>query len=312
MARAVVEEADFHARESLALRRDPFDRRDALLCARARRTHEPRHFVEPFPLRRRCGRVLQAGDVRQQPRHQVRQFAQRRDRHQLRELDQRFLQGRELQPRGEQHQFVAGALTLHLQRLYPCGGFARGGRGLPDTRATGDAGTDRSDFHGQPVEPALRGGGGGRTGIECGVEIAAQLSDRCRNVRAKRLDEHSRGVDEAGEQAQLEDPVIRQTQQPRAQGQQVAGKVSTVDGGNVARSQGLERLRVVPVIKVPLVPVEGLHRSQRIGEALDQSSGRDIAEVVGGQVGKERNAHVGRRRSMRNLANGNFLVIVGR
>ena len=66
MPRAIVEKAEIHPCEILALRCDPFDRRHALLRARAADAELLHHFVDELPLGVvRCGGA-QAAELRGQ------------------------------------------------------------------------------------------------------------------------------------------------------------------------------------------------------------------------------------------------------
>ena len=76
--------------------------------------------------------------------------------------------------------------------------------------------------------------------------------------------------------------------------------------------QGLQGLRVVPVVKVSPVAFEFFHGAHRIRRALSEFSGRDVAKVVGRKIGQQRHADVGRRSTVRDRANTVFLIVVGR
>ena len=60
------------------------------------------------------------------------------------------------------------------------------------------------------------------------------------------------------------------------------------------------------------MPFQARHRAQRAGRALDEASGRQVAEVIRGQIREQRQSHVGRRRAMRNHGHGMLLHIVRR
>ena len=92
----------------------------------------------------------------------------------------------------------------------------------------------------------------------------------------------------------------------------MAREVAAVHRRNVDRVQRLQRLGVVPVIKVAAIPFQARHRAQRAGRALDEASGRQVAEVIRGQIREQRQSHVGRRRAMRNHGHGMLLHIVRR
>ena len=76
-------------------------------------------------------------------------------------------------------------------------------------------------------------------------------------------------------------------------------------------SRGLQRLRVIPVVKVAPVPLQACHRAQGFVRALDELPDGNVAEVAGRQIREQGKPHVGRRRPVRNRRNRLFLVIVG-
>ena len=77
-------------------------------------------------------------------------------------------------------------------------------------------------------------------------------------------------------------------------------------------ARGEPRLRVVPVVEVPPIPLQRFHAAQRICRAYDELSGRQITEVVSRQIGKQRQSHVGRRSTVRDGDRRMFLHVVGR
>src|SRR5438105_1887876 len=60
------------------------------------------------------------------------------------------------------------------------------------------------------------------------------------------------------------------------------------------------------------VPLEPIHRLQRIRRARDELARGEVAEVVRREIREERHADVGGRGSMRNGGERTFLVIVWR
>ena len=114
------------------------------------------------------------------------------------------------------------------------------------------------------------------------------------------------------EQPRRQYAVVGQRQQARTQGEQVAGEVAAVHRRDVARKQRPQRLRVVPVVEMALVTFERRHGGEGVGRALDQPSGREIAEIVGGQVRQQRQSHIGRRGAVRNGGSAIFLEVVRR
>ena len=81
-----------------------------------------------------------------------------------------------------------------------------------------------------------------------------------------------------------QDLLVGKGEQPRPQGQQVPGRLPLSTARDVERRQRSQRLRVVPVVEMASVPFQGCHRLERLRGTLDQPSGRQVAEVVGGQV----------------------------
>jgi hypothetical protein len=63
---------------------------------------------------------------------------------------------------------------------------------------------------------------------------------------------------------------------------------------------------------MPPVPLEAIQRAQGIAGAQDQLSGREVAEVVGGQVRQQGEADVGRRGAVRDRIGAVVLHVVGR
>ena len=92
----------------------------------------------------------------------------------------------------------------------------------------------------------------------------------------------------------------------------MAGKVAAVHRRDIERRQRRARLRVVPVVEMALVPLELRHRVERIGRTQDELARRNVAEVVGGEIREQREAHVRRRRAMRDDRDRMLLIVVGR
>ena len=63
---------------------------------------------------------------------------------------------------------------------------------------------------------------------------------------------------------------------------------------------------------MPVVSLQRIKRAQGIGRTLEELSGRDVAEVVRGQIRQQRHADVGRRRTMRDRRPAIQLVVVRR
>ena len=108
------------------------------------------------------------------------------------------------------------------------------------------------------------------------------------------FDEHVQGVGQPLEHARTRNRVIGQREQPCAQCEQMAGEVAAIHRRNVQRGQRHQRFGVVPVVKMSLVLRQLRHRRQRIGAALDQRCAGNVAEVVGGEIGEQCEADIGR------------------
>jgi hypothetical protein len=104
----------------------------------------------------------------------------------------------------------------------------------------------------------------------------------------------------------------RDLQQADAESDEVPRKVPRVHGRDIAGAQWFERERVVPVVEVPVEPLEPHHRRQGAGHSVDEPAGGDIAEVVGGQVCDELEPHVRGRGAVGDLALGVLLEVVRR
>ena len=93
--------------------------------------------------------------------------------------------------------------------------------------------------------------------------------------------------------------------------EQVGEEISAVDGRDVSRLEGSERLGVVPVVEMPPKTVEAARRGDQRLEALGGLRGADPPEIVGGGRREERQADVGRGRPVRDDGSGILLKIVG-
>ncbi|MDT4803918.1 hypothetical protein FQZ97_366840 [compost metagenome] len=127
----------------------------------------------------------------------------------------------------------------------------------------------------------------------------------------QRVAQHLEAVGQPGEQLRVDRRGVRQRQQAGAQGEQQPGQVAAVHRRHVVRRQGLQGLRVVPVVEVPAMALQPGHAGQRAVEAFQQAPGAQVAEVVGGQVREQRHAHVGRRGAVGDDGGGLLLQVVG-
>ena len=99
---------------------------------------------------------------------------------------------------------------------------------------------------------------------------------------------------------------------PAAQREQVPGQISAVHRRHVVRPQRLQRVRVVPVVKMPAETHELVHRFDRARGPLYQDFDGNILEIVSRQIGQKRQADVSRRSSTGDSPGRIFLKIVGR
>ena len=164
----------------------------------------------------------------------------------------------------------------------------------------------------QPVkaEPRCRERGWpGRVGR---LQMLLELSELGRSGFPCSILENPKCVAEPVKQSRPQDLLIGKCEQTRPQCQQMARKVSAVHRRDVGRQQRFQRLRVVPVVEVASVPFQRFHRVERVRRALDELSGRNVAEVVRGQICEQRKSHIGRRRAMRDHGNGMLLIVIRR
>ncbi len=106
--------------------------------------------------------------------------------------------------------------------------------------------------------------------------------------------------------------MIRQFEQSRPQCQQMPREVPAVNGRNVQRRQWFQGVCVVPVEKVTAVSFQSFHCAERVGRAIDESSGGNGPEVVRAQVRQQRKPHVGRRCAVGCHCDGVFLMVIRR
>ena len=93
---------------------------------------------------------------------------------------------------------------------------------------------------------------------------------------------------------------------------QMPGEIATVDGGDVSRLQRLARARVVPVVEVPAVTLEIGHGRQGCLEPIHRVERADPAEIARGHGREQVDAHVGRRRPVRDDGPRVVLEVIGR
>ena len=105
---------------------------------------------------------------------------------------------------------------------------------------------------------------------------------------------------------------VVQFHQAGLQGQQMAGQVAAVHRRDIHGLQRLERLRVVPVVEMPLEALQFPHAVQGGAAALDQLAHGEIAEIVGRQVGQQGQADIRRRGAVRHHQVRMLLHVIGR
>ena len=66
------------------------------------------------------------------------------------------------------------------------------------------------------------------------------------------------------------------------------------------------------LIEVAMVAFHGPHGAQRIRRTLYELPSGDVAEIIGGQIRKQRQPHVGRRRTMADQRDRVLLIVIGR
>ena len=107
--------------------------------------------------------------------------------------------------------------------------------------------------------------------------------------------------------------VVGKRDEARPQGQQMTREVPAVHRRDIERRQRLQRsaCRTSCRNAPRAVPCAAIVR-KRIRRALEQLSGRDVAEVVGRQIRQQRKSHVRRRGAMRDGGDRMFLAVVRR
>ena len=183
-----------------------------------------------------------------------------------------------------------------LQGLRPLPGFGRGaGQRLGDpgrlVRRAVQQNKRRAQAGGRRLQLRVQAGQGG--------------------VFREQLPEDLHRVAQPAKNLRREDFFGRLFPQAGTEGEQVAREVAAVHAGNIERGKGPERAGLIPVQEVPAIPLEALHGGEGILRALDQAAGRKIAEIPGGQIGQERQAHVRGRGPRGDRRDGDFLKIVG-
>ena len=209
-------------------------------------------------------------------------------------------------PRSEKRQVIEGVPALPGKCARPPGRSLSGAafeasRRPPSARCR------------QPVKAEPRCRERGRPGIVGRLQMLLKLSELGQSGFPQQHPPGRLSVSRSpSKTSRPQDLLIREREQTRPQCQQMAREVPAVHRRDIGRQQRFQRLRVVPVVEVASVPFQRFHRVERIRRALDELSGRNIAEVVRGQIREQRQSHVGRRRAMRDHGNGMLLIVIRR
>ena len=109
------------------------------------------------------------------------------------------------------------------------------------------------------------------------------------------MPDDAQGVAQTRKHAGGENRCIGFFAQARAEGEQVSGEVAAVHARHIMREEWLERAGIIPIVEVSAMPFELMHRGQGVLRAFYQTSDRQEAEIAGGQIGQQRQAHIGGR-----------------
>ncbi len=328
VARRVEEEAPLHVGELAAAPRERLEAGDQALGALAGELEGGAQVADPLHRRGDLGRGRAAAvlgedalEQRQQGGVEARDVLRAGAGVEARQFAAQLLQAgrgprradlpeepggrRQQAPRRDLDEVVAVLARLARQRRGPPAALvlAAGGQGVGEL-VGGVA--DLAEQHQRALDAAGGLGGPGEQARAQGAQ-----GQRARRVVLDR-DQAVEGVAQAGEGAARPDARLDQAEQARAQHQQVPGEVAAVDERHVARVQRLQGAGVVPVEEVAAVALEAVEGVERGGGALEQARQRDVAEVVGGEVGEQPQADVGRRGAVGDHLGGELLHVVGR
>ena len=304
MTRLVKQEVILHTGEFAGLQRQEVDRRDPGSGATARDRHESPELTTPLALLGGRAQSEPIRGCRQRVRVTLCQFAQRWNLIQDAKVAASILSGWQQNPGSEKRQLIERVLALP-------------GEGPCPTRCRALGVTIEARYHllrrcHQPVEAASRGRERGWPRTAGRRQILPKLREPGGSGSPCGVRENRCRVAKPLKQPRAHDRVIAECEQTRPQSHQIGREVPAVHGRDVCGRQWFQRERVVPVVEVAAVPLQGFHGAECIRRTLDQSSGRKITEVVGGQIGEERKPHVGRRRAMRHHTHGMLLIVIRR
>ena len=185
--------------------------------------------------------------------------------------------GRQGLPRHKRPQVLELLLATPLQRSGPALDFLRSG----GQRSGDGIGLVRRRFQ-QRKRRAQAG--------RCLVQFRVQAGQH--GVPGRQISEHSGRIAQPGEQLWREHVRIGLFPESGPERQQMSRQVAAVHARNVAREEGLERAGVVPIVEVPTMPLQSLHRGEGVLGAPHECAQRKVPHVPGRQIGKQPQAHV--------------------
>jgi hypothetical protein len=217
---------------------------------------------------------------------------------QQREYSELVRHGRKRAPRRDERELLLHRAALIDERCRPercvVGGLARAlPRRLGSAFVGADLGRDATHVVPHPIEPLSRRRDRRGPRVVGRFEVAQEMRQGRRRPAADDLGQHLRRVTQAFEPAHVDDRSVGDRRKARPQRHEVPGEIAAIDGRDVERRQRLSGAGVVPVVEMPLVTLERRHGAERIRRSLDELPRGDEAEIVGRQVGEERQAHVG-------------------
>src|SRR5262249_47952337 len=97
-----------------------------------------------------------------------------------------------------------------------------------------------------------------------------------------------------------------------AERQKTAEQIATIHGRNVSRLKRPQCAGIVPVVEMPMKPIQLVEGEKRLFQAVQESRQTQIAEMGGGKAGQKIQADIGGRRTVSYLILGVLLIIVRR
>ncbi|MND79353.1 hypothetical protein D3C80_710900 [compost metagenome] len=119
------------------------------------------------------------------------------------------------------------------------------------------------------------------------LPMVAQLRQVFRCGVAPVLFQQLQAVTKTGQHPQrIYGRLVGQCRQAGAECQQVTGQVTAVDAGDITRVQRLQGAGVVPVVQMATIVFQPIQSVERQFDAPQRVAERQIAEVIGGEVGQ--------------------------